>query len=229
MNQKVCTRCNETKAAADYFKNFEKKDGLRAECKRCNKDKVAPGKRTTVKKPKLTVFDLDPATGNPYMSVETAETLFYKHVHSQKWLWLADIVGLEDLKQEAMVKMCKVHFKPEMSSAKTFFYTCMISFMGNQSKSLKAGVRKDRWRIVEDFPISNVDPDSPMATDTFGVDDVTPEDYLLAEQVLADLDSENMLRMAKGKRVKLCPDGYDGQRNSPNRNQNREAIGKDKK
>lgn len=39
-NVKTCTKCNETKATTEFYKNKGNRDGLRNDCKRCKQDSV---------------------------------------------------------------------------------------------------------------------------------------------------------------------------------------------
>ena len=133
--------------------------------------------------PAVNVFSVNPETNQPYMTLEHAEKLIWTHInkYAQK---LCKKIDPEDLKQELLIKLLISTYKPEKSKPKTFAITCMNSRC-MQLYSILVLAKKRGKGEVPDFLVNNEESDEVWATMMLGVENVTPEDYLLAGEVVS--------------------------------------------
>jgi DNA-directed RNA polymerase specialized sigma24 family protein len=143
------------------------------------------------KAPETTVFSVNPATGEPYMTQDQAQALAYKHLtlHASN---LTQRLDIEDLKQELMLKLSMSSYDPAKSAAVTFAITCFNSRCGQIWNATV--ISHDRWREVSDFEVfekNTVSEEYVWATEVLAVDDITPEDYASHREVIAEVARTN--------------------------------------
>jgi len=141
-----------------------------------------------MKKPSVTVFSIDPATGEQYMTTEHAERLAYTHIH-KKCSNLMSKISADDLKQELMLKLCSVNYDPSKCAAVTWAITCFTSCSGNIWKYFF--ISKNRNCERPDFILEGKDGDMILATENDAeADETTPEWLVMARQELEHVDIE---------------------------------------
>lgn len=132
--------------------------------------------------PAVTVFSIDPATGQPYATTAYALSLADYHVsHFAKNLLVK--LDHEDIKQELMLKLCLVSYDKTKSAPNTFMIMCFKSQCARiWEREFKV---RDKHKETNDFVLMEEDGDAVLATEYIGIDHTTPEDYLAASQMVA--------------------------------------------
>ena len=122
-------------------------------------------------KPELTVFDINPATNEPYMTVNHAERLAHTHLFT-RCQRLLEKFSMDDLKQELLLKLCISKFDPSRAAAKTFAIMC---FRSAASRVWQRDTQaRDKWRENSDF--------------TMFYDKETGKEYLATEVLCGDVE-----------------------------------------
>lgn len=128
--------------------------------------------------PAVNLFSIDPKTGQPYMTHEHAEKLAYTHI-SRYAHKLCTKIDQEDLKQELLLKMWSMTYKPEKSAPTTFAILCMNSRCMQLYKILFMSHLREQE--IPDFILNPGEGEDAMfASQHLAVDNVTPEDYMIA-------------------------------------------------
>lgn len=217
--QKTCNKCNCAKPLTEFYKQFGMVDGRLNQCKSCIKTSKSLFKKNgsirvakQTKAPAVSVFSINPETNLPYISFEHAEKLAYTHVmRYAKNLHQHKYMDVEDLKQEVMVKIVKSKYDPTKSAPQTFIINCANSHLGNLA------IHMDRKRRtvgegdnlqeaeISDFLRFKDNEDGGMMTDS-AVDNITPEDYILAREAVEEFIVQQEVKPAY-KRVTV-PTGY---------------------
>lgn len=153
---------------------------------------------------KTTVFSIDPNTGLPYMTPEQAIYLAKVHIsQTSKNLLKHHNYTIDDLAQEILVKMASVEYDPTKSAAKTFFFLCATTCLGNiHRRDFK---NNDRYKCGSDFVMFDNEGEKVMASELLGVEHITPHDYLEALETI----SQNKEIIGSSTRLK----GWGGFRN----------------
>lgn len=143
-----------------------------------------PGRTT---KPAVTVFDTNPKTGEPFMTVDHAYSLAYSHIHKTA-ANLTGRVEIEDLCQKLMLKLSGANYKPEKSAPTTFAINVFRTGCGNVARYFESCGRDME---IKDFLMTNKDGDKVLATEAFGdVDECTPESRLDAAEEWVAMGNE---------------------------------------
>lgn len=128
-----------------------------------------------------TIFSINPATNKPYIDVEMAQKVIGYHIaHYSKNLLNYKSNQMEDLIQEVLVRLCSATYDPTKSNPKTFILLVAKSRLGN---IVDYENTYDKNLEGSDFVVFTGDDGSAvMATEAIGINDITPEDYLLASE-----------------------------------------------
>ena len=147
--------------------------------------------------PKTNVFSINPETGQPYISIEVATKVIKYHVaHFGLNVLNSRLNTMEDIVQGALTKLCAYKYDPKLSAPKTFIILVCKSYLGRLAYY---GRTYDKNLEVSDFLVEGIDGEKNLASESFGpVDNITPEEVLLAEEFLEEFYSNPTLT-SKGK------------------------------
>jgi len=177
--------------------------------------------------PKQTLFSTNPKTSEPFLSVTQAESLIHYHlIHHAPYLVTVD-TDRADIVQSILTQMCVSAFDPKLSSPKTFAILIIKSKCGNLNKinylkrntisdtldengKVKMIGRDQRFGVRPTMfqEMITVKDDSVVSSLDIKPDLVTPLDYLLAKEAVAEFEKQNDLRESKGKRRRDRPVGF---------------------
>lgn len=175
-----------------------------------------------ITKPKRTVFDINPKTGLPYLTVEYATALIHRHIHSYvPYLKMGN--EMDDLVQMFLLRLCHSKFNPKKSAAVTWAVINLNSgaqsiaksmFAAKRTGSDKIDVKGKKVKILgnvsrvpaviyqETFTTNS--NDELMSTLDIRPETVTPEDVLLAKEIV-ELNPETYSDYAFDRPVRFNP------------------------
>lgn len=133
--------------------------------------------------PSTTIFSINPETNQPYMTPTHAHKLAWTHVRNYANN-IPEKYAREDLVQECLLAVCKATFNPNMgASAKTFALLC---YRHQMARVVQMSKQKGKPLEVPDFFLLG-NEDEGFASEILSVQNITPEDYILARERAVEL------------------------------------------
>lgn len=122
--------------------------------------------------PSVTVFSVNPETGEPYMTLKGATKLAATHIR-RYGVNLLRWYDIEDLIQELLLRLCIAKYDPTLSAPMTFMIMCFSSKLGQLANARK---NNNRYLEVSDIQLN----ETQMLSEVYGECNITPEDVLQA-------------------------------------------------